>query len=37
MRDLLSIMHRAYVPKKGKIILEGDSSQLLNNNHIKGA
>ena len=35
IRDSLSIAHRAYVLEEGKIILEGEGRQLLNNNHIK--
>jgi branched-chain amino acid transport system ATP-binding protein len=35
IRDSLSIAHRAYVLEEGKIILEGESRQLLNSAHIK--
>jgi branched-chain amino acid transport system ATP-binding protein len=35
IRDSLSIAHRAYVLEEGKIILEGESRQLLNSDHIK--
>ncbi len=35
IRDSLAIAHRAYVLEEGKIILEGEGRQLLNNNHIK--
>ena len=35
IRDSLTIAHRAYVLEEGKIILEGESRQLLDSNHIK--
>jgi branched-chain amino acid transport system ATP-binding protein len=35
IRDSLDIADRGYVLEQGKIILEGKSRELLNNNHIK--
>jgi branched-chain amino acid transport system ATP-binding protein len=35
IRDSLEIAHRAYVLEEGKIIIEGEGRELLNNSHIK--
>ena len=35
IRDSLNISNRAYVLEEGKIIIEGESRELLNNEHIK--
>ena len=35
IRDSLSIANRAYVLEEGKIIIEGEGRELLNNNHIR--
>ena len=35
IRDSLNIANRAYVLEGGKIIIEGESRELLNNNHIR--
>ena len=35
IRDSLEIAHRAYVLEEGKIIIEGEARELLNNNHIR--
>ncbi len=35
IRDSLEIANRAYVLEEGKIILEGEAQQLLNNSHIR--
>jgi len=35
IRDSLSIANRGYVLEEGKIIIEGEGRELLNNNHIK--
>jgi len=35
IRDSLDVADRGYVLEQGKIILEGKSSELLCNNHIK--
>ena len=35
IRDSLEIADRAYVLEEGKIILEGESRELLTNSHIK--
>jgi branched-chain amino acid transport system ATP-binding protein len=35
IRDSLNIANRAYVLEEGKIIIEGEGRELLNNNHIK--
>lgn len=35
IRDSLEIAHRGYVLEDGKIIIEGEGRELLNNNHIK--
>jgi branched-chain amino acid transport system ATP-binding protein len=35
IRDSLSIANRAYVLEEGKIIIEGEGRELLNNSHIK--
>jgi branched-chain amino acid transport system ATP-binding protein len=35
IRDSLNISNRAYVLEEGKIIIEGEGRELLNNDHIK--
>jgi branched-chain amino acid transport system ATP-binding protein len=35
IRDSLTIANRAYVLEEGKIIIEGEGRELLNNDHIK--
>jgi branched-chain amino acid transport system ATP-binding protein len=35
IRDSLNIANRAYVLEEGKIIIEGEGRELLNNEHIK--
>ncbi len=35
IRDSLGISNRAYVLEEGKILIEGEGRELLNNDHIK--
>jgi branched-chain amino acid transport system ATP-binding protein len=35
IRDSLNVANRGYVLEEGKIILEGESRELLSNDHIK--
>jgi len=35
IRDSLNISNRAYVLEEGKIIIEGEGRELLNNEHVK--